>query len=54
MDVMETHEKAYWFSDNEHLLFPHADAIMKRHGDWEWMNELVNPDTAPSLSEGTL
>lgn len=54
MDVMETHERAYWFAENELLLFPHADAIRKRCGDWEWMKELVNPDAAPSLSEGTL
>lgn len=54
MDVMELHENAYWFADNERFLFPHAAAIRERCGDWEWMHELIAPDTAPSLSEGTL
>lgn len=47
-------ENVEWFHENQQLLLSQAEAVQRREGDWEWMRELTRPDTAPSLSEGTL
>lgn len=55
LDVLEVHRKSQWFAENESLIFSHAKEIMTRKGaGLDWLTELTNPESAPSLSEGTL